>query len=115
MARHQAKGSRLHTEELGDAARYVHLDVTSDADWKAAVAYTVEEFGPKAHFGHSTVDYAVRLGIRAGARRLVLFHHDPYHDDTQLDRILEHCRELAGGADISVEAAVEGAVVEVGE
>jgi len=77
--------------------------------------YTVEEFGPKAHFGHSTVDYAVRLGIRAGARRLVLFHHDPYHDDTQLDRILEHCRELAGGADISVEAAVEGAVVEVGE
>jgi 3alpha(or 20beta)-hydroxysteroid dehydrogenase len=32
-------------EELGDAARYVHLDVTSDADWKSAVAYTVAEFG----------------------------------------------------------------------
>jgi 3alpha(or 20beta)-hydroxysteroid dehydrogenase len=32
-------------EELGDAARYVHLDVTSEDDWKAAVDYTVAEFG----------------------------------------------------------------------
>lgn len=31
--------------ELGDRARYVHLDVTSDEDWKAAVAFTVAEFG----------------------------------------------------------------------
>ncbi len=32
-------------EELGDAARYVHLDVTSDDDWRSAVASTVAEFG----------------------------------------------------------------------
>jgi 3alpha(or 20beta)-hydroxysteroid dehydrogenase len=32
-------------EELGPAARYVHLDVTSDADWRAAVGLTVSEFG----------------------------------------------------------------------
>ena len=75
--------------------------------------YTVEEFWPKAHFGHSTVDYAVALGIRAGARRLVLFHHDPFHDDTQVDRILEHCRWLASEADIEIEAAAEGSVIEV--
>ena len=31
--------------ELGDAARYVHLDVTSPDDWKSAVAYAVSEFG----------------------------------------------------------------------
>ncbi len=31
--------------ELGDAARYVHLDVTKDEDWRAAVAHTVSEFG----------------------------------------------------------------------
>lgn len=31
--------------ELGDAARYLHLDVTSDEDWRAAVALTVSEFG----------------------------------------------------------------------
>ena len=32
-------------DELGEAARYVHLDVTDPEDWKAAVAYTVQEFG----------------------------------------------------------------------
>ena len=32
-------------DELGDAARYVHLDVTSDADWRSAVELTVAEFG----------------------------------------------------------------------
>jgi 3alpha(or 20beta)-hydroxysteroid dehydrogenase len=32
-------------EELGDAARYVHLDVTSDDDWRSAVELTVTEFG----------------------------------------------------------------------
>ncbi len=31
--------------ELGDAVRYVHLDVTKPEDWQAAVAATVEEFG----------------------------------------------------------------------
>jgi 3alpha(or 20beta)-hydroxysteroid dehydrogenase len=31
--------------ELGDAARYVHLDVTSDDDWRSAVDFTVSEFG----------------------------------------------------------------------
>ncbi len=32
-------------KELGDAARYVHLDVTSDDDWRSAVELTVAEFG----------------------------------------------------------------------
>ena len=32
-------------EELGDAARYVHLDVTNDEDWRSAVAFAVAEFG----------------------------------------------------------------------
>jgi 3alpha(or 20beta)-hydroxysteroid dehydrogenase len=32
-------------EELGSAARYVHLDVTSEEDWAGAVAFAVAEFG----------------------------------------------------------------------
>lgn len=32
-------------DELGDAARYVHLDVTSPDDWIAAVGTAVDEFG----------------------------------------------------------------------
>src|SRR5690349_15327992 len=38
------EGSAL-AAELGDAARYVHLDVTSEEDWANAVAFAVTEFG----------------------------------------------------------------------
>lgn len=31
--------------ELGDSARYVHLDVTSEEQWRSAVDFTVAEFG----------------------------------------------------------------------
>jgi len=31
--------------ELGDAARYVHLDVRSEDDWRRAVELTISEFG----------------------------------------------------------------------
>jgi 3alpha(or 20beta)-hydroxysteroid dehydrogenase len=32
-------------DELGDSARYVHLDVTQPEEWKAAVATALGEFG----------------------------------------------------------------------
>jgi len=32
--------------EIGDAARYVHLDVTDEEQWAAAVTYVEDEFGP---------------------------------------------------------------------
>ncbi len=37
-------GKRL-ADELGEAARFVHLDVTSVDDWSAAVAFAVDTFG----------------------------------------------------------------------
>ena len=38
------EGAKL-AEELGDSARYVHLDVTSAEDWKTAVDTAVSAFG----------------------------------------------------------------------
>lgn len=35
----------LVAKEIGDAARYVHLDVTQPDDWTAAVAVATDEFG----------------------------------------------------------------------
>lgn len=32
-------------DRLGDACRYVHLDVTVEEDWQAALATTIDEFG----------------------------------------------------------------------
>ena len=55
----------------------------------------------KANFGHSTVDYAIGLAERASVGRLLLFHHDPWRTDDEIDAIVR-CRGPAVGA------AVEG-------
>ena len=57
--------------------------------------YTPEEFAQRAHWGHCTVEYAVRLAAATGVRRLALFHHDPAHDDDALDALLEGAQRLA--------------------
>jgi phosphoribosyl 1,2-cyclic phosphodiesterase len=78
--------------------------------------YTPEEFAGKADWGHCTVDYAVHVARRAGARRLALFHHDPAHDDDFVDRLLDQARESAardGGPD-EVIAAYEGLTISLG-
>jgi phosphoribosyl 1,2-cyclic phosphodiesterase len=63
--------------------------------------YTDEEYAKSyVGWGHSTWQEAVRLCKPAGVKKLVVFHHDPDHDDDRMDAI---GREVA--------AALPGAVV----
>jgi phosphoribosyl 1,2-cyclic phosphodiesterase len=71
--------------------------------------HTAEEFEAKKAFGHSAVVYAVGLAREAGARRLVLFHHDPPRTDEQLDAIVAGQRD----APVDVEAATESTVIDL--
>jgi phosphoribosyl 1,2-cyclic phosphodiesterase len=50
--------------------------------------YTRSEFPARSHFGHSTIDYAIELGERAGVGKVVLFHHDPSRTDDQVDAVV---------------------------
>jgi ribonuclease BN (tRNA processing enzyme) len=49
--------------------------------------YTRDEYagrapgGPKRGWGHSTPDEGARLALAARVGQLILFHHDPSHDD----------------------------------
>lgn len=70
--------------------------------------YTPEEFAQKSDWGHCTVAYAVRVAETAGVGRLVLFHHDPSHDDAMLDSLLVGARDLADGTGLEVLTAYEG-------
>ena len=77
--------------------------------------YTDEEFATMAGWGHSTEEYAVRVAGEAGARRLVMFHHDPAHTDTQIDRMLEQAQQVAAdNYALEVGAASEGMTVDLG-
>ena len=64
--------------------------------------YTPQEFETKRDWGHCTPDYAVWLAATSGVKRLALFHHDPAHDDDELDEILGAA--IASAADCGVEA-----------
>jgi len=45
-----------------------------------------------ANWGHSTFDAGARVAEAAGVKQLVLFHHDPSHNDAFLDSLSERAR-----------------------
>ncbi len=75
--------------------------------------YTLAEFATKAHWGHSTLSYAVEVARQAGARRLALFHHDPTHGDDMLEALGDEAAALAGSL-LDVVVAADGLSLPVG-
>ena len=75
--------------------------------------YTEEEYAKHVGWGHSSVDSVVSLALDANVGRLVLFHHDPNHDDQMIDRMVEHARAFVAksGKSLDVDAAREGAEI----
>jgi ribonuclease BN (tRNA processing enzyme) len=73
--------------------------------------FDAEEYSCHTGWGHSSVDDAVDLALRAGARELFLFHHDPAHDNEKLDQMTTHARKLAAASKqgLEVTAACEEA------
>ena len=77
--------------------------------------YDREEYGDHVGWGHGCVDEVVALALRAEVKQLILFHHDPDHDDDKVSRMTDHARQLvaAQNGTLEVEAAREGMVVEL--
>lgn len=109
----------LTDNELGEGGNY---DVP--ADWRTQLArflegvdtlihdgmYSEAMIESRAGWGHSTPEQAVALAGDAGCRRLVLFHHEPEHDDAAVDALLAGARSCARACapGLLVEAAMEG-------
>jgi phosphoribosyl 1,2-cyclic phosphodiesterase len=92
------------------------VDFTRDADVLIHDAmYTEEEWASKRGWGHSSFEAAVRLAADANVKTLVLFHHEPSHDDDEMDRLLDACRKLVEKKNlpIRVSAAREGESLEL--
>src|SRR5262249_13224375 len=70
--------------------------------------YTPAEFEEKSHWGHCTIGYAIRVAEAAGVKRLVLFHHDPAHDDDRLDELLAEARTMPEDRGLEIISAYEG-------
>jgi len=64
---------------------------------------------PKQGWGHSTWEMAVEVAEAAGVERLVLFHHEPEHDDNMLDELEKQAQKAFPGSIL----AREGMTIEL--
>jgi phosphoribosyl 1,2-cyclic phosphodiesterase/CheY-like chemotaxis protein len=77
--------------------------------------YTADEYQAKVGWGHSSVEYVMKLSEHAEVKRVALTHHDPLRDDDALDRLLARVQAQLRktASSLVVFAATEGQSVEV--
>lgn len=77
--------------------------------------FDADEYATHTGWGHSCVDDAVELALRAKVKKLFLFHHDPSHCDAKIDQMVQHARSLVNksGKQLDVAAAKEGFKMEL--
>jgi phosphoribosyl 1,2-cyclic phosphodiesterase len=64
------------------------VDFCRDVDCLVADSqYTDEEYESKRGWGHSSIGQVLDLAREANVKKLVLFHHEPTHDDKTLAKI----------------------------
>lgn len=71
------------------------VELARDADLLIHDAqFTPEEKRERPDWGHSSWLEAVQVAREAGVRQLALFHHDPMHNDEQLEEIEHQAQAL---------------------
>ena len=69
--------------------------LAKDADFFIVDAqYTPEELPDHLGWGHGSWKQAIEIGIEAGVKRIALYHHDPYHEDSDVEKILADASKL---------------------
>jgi phosphoribosyl 1,2-cyclic phosphodiesterase/DNA-binding response OmpR family regulator len=74
--------------------------------------YTAEEYPAKVGWGHSPVEYVLKLAQRARVKKLALTHHDPLRDDQAIDDLVR--RASRQNSSLDVFAAYEGQIIDLG-
>jgi phosphoribosyl 1,2-cyclic phosphodiesterase len=92
------------------------IDFIRDADVLILDSqYDSGEYQKHTGWGHGCVDDSVSLALKAGVKKLILFHHDPDHDDKKIDSFVRYARALVKKqkGKLKVEAAREGLLIPV--
>ena len=55
--------------------------------------YTSEELPEHAGWGHSSWKQAIHSGVDAGVKQVALYHHDPDHEDSTVEEIVQNARK----------------------
>src|SRR5262249_8435974 len=105
--RTQDSGIHRRSEFIKECNQRV-VDFCKGADLLIADSqYTDQEYETKRGWGHSSISHVLNLSKDSGVKKLVLFHHEPTHDDKQLEGIERHARPR--GAKLKGKLKVVGA------
>ncbi len=65
--------------------------------------YTLEQYLKFQGYGHSNYQMACEAALKAKAKKLLLFHHDPTNNDEALEEIEKGAKEIFSGAELARE------------
>ena len=98
--------NREREQELTDFARGADIYIRE-------AQYNSEEYVAHRGWGHGTFEHALVAARDAGVANLVIYHHDPMHDDDWLDRLYAECRARAAAMNLSSSIVFAAENVEV--
>jgi phosphoribosyl 1,2-cyclic phosphodiesterase len=114
---HAARGKQLSPEEAKEIAAEQHAALIQFLRGSDILIldsqYTDREYEMHIGWGHGSISSAVALALAAEVQTLLLFHHDPAHNDEMVDRMVESARELAmrRGSHLEIAGARQGSEI----
>ncbi|MCB1141928.1 MAG: MBL fold metallo-hydrolase [Leptospiraceae bacterium] len=81
-----ASDAEFNIDEMENIDKYIHYFQGADI-LIFDTQYTFEESLNKIDWGHSSASIATDIALKAGAKKLIMFHHDPSYNDEKLDAV----------------------------
>jgi phosphoribosyl 1,2-cyclic phosphodiesterase len=114
---HAARGKQLSPERAKEIAAEQHAALVQFLRGSDILIldsqYTDQEYKTHIGWGHGSISSAVSLALEAEVHTLLLFHHDPSHDDETVDTMVASARELAiqSGGHLEIAGAQQGSEI----
>ncbi len=118
---HAPDGAKISGEALRDqskAKRIRLLEFLHGVDLLIVDAqYTDQEYEGHVGWGHSSLSATLTLALDAEVKKVVLFHHDPTHDDRAMDQMAKTAQDFVkrSGRGLDVVLAREGDEFQLGK
>src|SRR6516162_455044 len=116
---HAARAKQLSPQQIREIATEQHSALVEFLHGSDVLIldsqYTDQEYETHVGWGHGSISSAVALALEADVHTLLLFHHDPNHDDEMVDTMVESGRELAikSGSHLEVAGAQQGSEIQL--
>ena len=89
----------------------------SELAWRADLLlhdaqYTIEEYAARKGWGHSAMAHTIQFAMANEVKKLLMAHHDPLHNDDELEELYQKLQNQFKGK-LPFELAAEGSVYAV--